>query len=114
MLAISDKTGICLFGGSTIAVTKANIESGSFKYIVSINVNRFLAPVCYTHFIDCCKAIHFKIRRESEAFEELCPARLDAILKESYQTEQNLKREKERMRERLTIISRVLQRSDDK
>lgn len=47
--------------------------------------------------------------RESEAFEALCPARLDELLKEANKLEQHLKNEKENMRERLTLLTRTLQ-----
>ena len=47
--------------------------------------------------------------REGEAFEGFCPARLDELLKEALRLEQHLKNQKERLRERLTLITRTLQ-----
>lgn len=48
---------------------------------------------------------------ESEAFEAFCPARLDELLKEALRLEQHLKNQKERLRERLMLITRTLQSS---
>lgn len=47
--------------------------------------------------------------REGEAFESLCPARLDELLREAHKLEQQLKNEKEHMRERLTLLTQTLQ-----
>ena len=49
--------------------------------------------------------------REGEAFEAFCPARLDELLREALRLEQHLKNQKERLRERLTIITRSLHSS---
>ncbi|XP_078376407.1 uncharacterized protein LOC144659778 [Oculina patagonica] len=46
---------------------------------------------------------------EGESFEAFCPARLDELLREALRLEQHLKNQKERLRERLTLITRTLQ-----
>ncbi|XP_068670964.1 uncharacterized protein [Montipora foliosa] len=48
---------------------------------------------------------------EGEAFEALCPTRLDELLKEALRLEQHLKKQKEQLRERLMLISQTLQLS---
>lgn len=53
----------------------------------------------------------FNLFSESEAFEAFCPARLDELLKEALRLEQHLKNQKERLRERLMLITRTLQSS---
>ena len=47
---------------------------------------------------------------EGESFEAFCPARLDELLREAQRLEQHLKNQKERLRERLTVITRTLQK----
>ena len=47
---------------------------------------------------------------EGESFEALCPARLDELLREAVRLEKHLKNQKERLRERLTLITRTLQK----
>lgn len=46
---------------------------------------------------------------EGESFERYCPVKLDELLKEALKLEQRLKNQKERLKERLTLITRTLQ-----
>lgn len=57
-----------------------------------------------------CYTIYFYlIFREGESFERYCPVKLDELLKEALRLEQHLKNQKERLKERLTLITRTLQ-----
>jgi len=49
---------------------------------------------------------------EGESFEAFCPARLDELLREALRLEKHLENQKERLRERLTLITRTLQKTE--
>ncbi|XP_022788754.1 uncharacterized protein LOC111328557 [Stylophora pistillata] len=58
------------------------------------------------------KMVHLKWAQpfaEGESFEGYCPIRLDELLKEALRLEQHLEKQKERLRERLTLITKTLQ-----
>ena len=56
------------------------------------------------------KRVFLSLFSEGESFEALCPARLDELLREALRLEKHLKNQKERLRERLTLITRTLQK----
>ena len=46
---------------------------------------------------------------ESEAFESFCPSRVDELLKEARALEENMMEQKERLKQRLKLISSTLE-----
>ena len=56
------------------------------------------------------KRVFLSLFSEGESFEAFCPARLDELLREALRLEKHLKNQKERLRERLTLITRTLQK----